>query len=77
MLDVYLSSVNYRLNVVMKVLTVAASIFLPLSFLASLWGMNFRFMPELAQPWGYPAALGLMFAVCVGMLWFFRRRRWL
>lgn len=77
MLDMYLSGVNYRLNVVMKVLTVAATIFLPLSFLASLWGMNFRFMPELAQPWGYPAALGVMFAIGLAMLWFFRRRGWL
>jgi magnesium transporter len=77
MLDMYLSSVNFRLNVVMKVLTVISTIFLPLTFLAGVWGMNFRWMPELWQPWGYPAALGLMFAIGLGMLWFFRRRGWM
>jgi magnesium transporter len=76
-LDMYLSGVNLRLNEVMKVLTVIATIFLPISFLASLWGMNFRFMPELLQPWGYPAALLVMLSVVGGMLLFFKRKHWM
>ncbi len=76
-LDMYLSGVNLKLNEVMKVLTVIATIFLPISFLASLWGMNFKFMPELSEPWGYPAALAVMAAVVIGMLFFFKRKGWM
>ncbi|HEY3294053.1 MAG TPA: magnesium/cobalt transporter CorA [bacterium] len=76
-LDMYLSGVNLRLNAVMKVLTVIATIFLPLSFLASLWGMNFKYMPELSEPWGYPAALALMLCTVAGMLYYFRRKGWM
>lgn len=56
--------------------TVIATIFMPLSFLASIWGMNFRFMPELGFLWGYPAALGLMAFVAFVMAVWFRRKRW-
>lgn len=76
MLDIYLSSVSNRLNEVMKVLTVIATIFMPLSFIAGWYGMNFKYMPELEQPWGYPAALGLALAVAGGMLYYFRRKGW-
>lgn len=76
-LDTYLSSINTRTNEIMRVLTVIATVFMPLSFLASLWGMNFKVMPELELRWGYPAALGIMTVVaCVMLLWF-RKRRWL
>ena len=57
MMEVYLSSVSYRLNGVMKVLTIITTIFMPLSFIASIYGMNFEHMPELKSPWGYPAVL--------------------
>lgn len=77
MLDVYLSSISYKTNEIMRVLTVIATIFMPLSFLASLWGMNFRRMPELELRWGYPAALGIMAVIAVAMLVWFRKRRWL
>jgi magnesium transporter len=77
MLDLYLSSVSNRMNEVMKVLTIIATIFMPLSFLAGVYGMNFEFMPELKWPWGYPAALLLMAAVAGGMLVYFRRKKWL
>jgi magnesium transporter len=77
MLDIYLSSVSNRLNGIMKVLTIIATIFMPLTFLAGLYGMNFKYMPELEQPWGYPAVLLLMVAITVGMLFFFRRKRWI
>lgn len=76
-LDIYLSSVSYRLNAVMRVLTVITTIFMPLSFIASIYGMNFEYMPELKSEWGYPIVLAIMAAVGVGMLFVFRKKRWL
>jgi len=76
-LDIYLSSVSYRLNAVMRVLTVITTIFMPLSFIAGIYGMNFEHMPELKWEWGYPLALGVMGVVAAGMLIGFRRRKWL
>ena len=77
MFDTYLSSVSNRMNEVMKVLTIIATIFIPITFVAGVYGMNFQNMPELARPWGYPAALGVMLIIAVGMLVYFRRKRWL
>jgi magnesium transporter len=77
MLDIYLSSVSNRLNEVMKVLTIFASIFIPLTFIAGVYGMNFQYMPELRWHWGYFAVLGVMLAVGVLLLSFFKRKRWL
>jgi magnesium transporter len=65
------------MNEVMKVLTIIATIFIPLSFFAGLYGMNFKYMPELGLRWAYPALLGFMGTVLVGMLWAFRRKGWL
>src|SRR6185369_16099561 len=76
MLDIYLSSVSNRLNEVMKVLTVIATIFKPLSFIVGLYGMNFKHMPELEWRYGYPAVLLLMAAIFIGMLAYFRKKRW-
>lgn len=76
-LDVYLSTMSHRLNEVIKVLTIITTIFIPLSFIAGIYGMNFRFMPELEQPWGYPAVLSLMALVAGGMLVYFKRKRWM
>lgn len=81
--DLYLSAMSHRTNEIMRVLTVFAAIFIPLSFIAGLFGMNFDpsispwNMPELGWRWGYPAALGLMLAVAVGLLIYFRRRGWI
>jgi magnesium transporter len=77
MVDLYLSSVSNRMNEVMKVLTIIATIFIPLSFIAGVYGMNFQHMPELAWRWGYIGALGVMAAVAGGMLLYFRKREWL
>ena len=77
MLDIYLSSISNRLNEVMKVLTVIATIFMPLTFLAGVWGMNFKYMPELRWPWGYPAALGLMLVIALSMVRYFRKKKWI
>ncbi len=76
-MDLYLSSVSNRMNEVMKVLTIIATIFIPLSFFAGLYGMNFEYMPELGVRWAYPALLAFMATIGGGMLWFFRRRDWL
>ncbi|MBN1433963.1 magnesium/cobalt transporter CorA [Candidatus Fermentibacterales bacterium] len=77
MLDTYLSSVSNRMNQVMKVLTIIATIFIPLTFLAGIYGMNFHHMPELGQRWAYPAVLGLMAVTALCMLCYFRRRKWI
>jgi magnesium transporter len=76
-LDIYLSSVSYRLNAVMRVLTVITTIFMPLSFIASIYGMNFEYMPELKWAWGYPIVLAAMGLVAAVMLVGFRRRKWI
>lgn len=77
LMDVYLSSVGNRQNEVMKVLTIMASIFIPLTFMAGVYGMNFENMPELHTPWAYPFLLAAMAVVAVGMIWYFRRKGWL
>jgi magnesium transporter len=77
MLDLYLSNVSLKLNETMKVLTIISTIFIPLSFLASLYGMNFRHMPELETEYGYYVVLGVMASTVAGMLFYFRRKGWL
>jgi magnesium transporter len=77
MLDVYLSSVSNKMNEVMKVLTIIATIFIPLTFLAGIYGMNFHNMPELTWRWAYFAVLGLMVVIGISMLFYFKRKKWL
>ncbi len=77
MLDIYLSSLSNRMNEVMKVLTIIATIFIPLTFIAGIYGMNFKYMPELEWHWGYPMALIVMLLVVVSMFIYFRRKKWL
>lgn len=77
MLDIYLSSISNRMNEVMKVLTIIATIFIPLTLVAGVYGMNFRFMPELESQWGYPVVLLCMFVIGVIMLIYFRKKQWL
>jgi len=76
-LDAYLSVVSNRMNEVMKALTLVATIMLPLTFIAGVYGMNFKHMPELQWRYGYPFALGLMLLVALGMVAWFRSKRWL
>lgn len=73
-MELHLALQNQRLNDAMRVLTLVSTIFMPLSFLAGIYGMNFQHMPELAQPWGYPAVLGVMGVVALVMVGWFRRR---
>lgn len=77
MLDVYLSTLTNRMNEIMKVLTIISTIFIPTTFIASIYGMNFVNMPELHWRWGYPVVLGSMLVVTLFMLNFFRRKKWL
>lgn len=77
MSDLYLSSVGQRTNEVMKVLTVMASIFIPLTFLVGVYGMNFEFMPELGIRWAYPAVWGVMLALGGSMFWYFKKSKWI
>ncbi|MBI5529580.1 MAG: magnesium/cobalt transporter CorA [Deltaproteobacteria bacterium] len=77
LLDLYLSVVSYRLNDVMRVLTVVTVIIMPLTLISSIYGMNFKNMPELGWHYGYFGILGLMAALAVGLVVFFRKRRWL
>lgn len=75
--NTFLSITNNRLNEIMKVLTVISTIFIPLGFIAAVYGMNFRNMPEYQIPWMYPLIWVLFIAIAVAMLYYFRRRRWL
>ncbi|MBI1775453.1 MAG: magnesium/cobalt transporter CorA [Proteobacteria bacterium] len=83
MLDIYLSSQSFRLNETMKVLTIISTLFIPLTFITGLYGMNFNReashwnMPELDSPYGYPTVLGVMLCLAIGMLTVFRRRGWI
>ena len=77
MLDIYLSSVSNRMNEVMKVLTIIATIFIPLTLIAGIYGMNFQYMPELGWRWGYPLVWLAMLVIGAIMLVYFRRKRWL
>jgi magnesium transporter len=77
MMDIYLSSVNNRMNAVMKVLTIIATIFMPLTFLAGVYGMNFKHMPELEWTWSYPLLWVLMTLIATFMLISFRKKKWL
>jgi magnesium transporter len=77
MKDTYLSSISNRMNNIMRVLTIIATIFIPLTFIAGVYGMNFQFMPELGWRYGYPMVWTVMFTVFVGMMIYFRRKHWL
>jgi len=75
--DAHLALVSMRTNEVMKVLTIMASVFIPLTFIAGIYGMNFEYMPELGVRWGYGAVWVVMIGAGLGMLAFFRSKRWL
>jgi magnesium transporter len=77
MLDLYLSTQSHRLNLQMRVLTVFSMIFMPLTLIAGIYGMNFENMPELHWHYGYFGVLGLMAAIALGLIWLFSRRNWI
>lgn len=77
LMDIYISALSNKMNLIMKVLTIITTIFIPLTFIAGIYGMNFRFMPELELQWGYPAILLIMALITVVMLVFFKGKKWL
>ena len=77
LLDLYLSSVSFRMNDVMKVLTIISTIFIPLTFIAGIYGMNFENMPELGWKYGYFIIVGIMAAISLLMIVFFKKKKWL
>jgi magnesium transporter len=77
LLDVYFSSVSHRMNEIMKVLTIVSTVFIPLTFIVGVYGMNFAFMPELEWHWGYPMVWGVMILLTSSMFIFFRKRKWI
>lgn len=77
LLEVYLSKINMKTNDVIKVLTVIATIFMPITFVASIYGMNFHYMPELHWPWGYTMAWSVMIMITIMMLIYFKRKKWI
>jgi magnesium transporter len=74
--DLYLSSLGHKTNQVMQVLTIIATIFIPITFVAGIYGMNFEVIPELKWRYGYPAAWAVMITMATGMLFYFRRKKW-
>lgn len=77
MIDIYLSNISMRLNEVMKFLTIVSTIFVPLTFIASVYGMNFTQIPGLSDESGFAITIGCMLTIAIGMLFFFRRKHWL
>lgn len=77
LMDMYMNMLSNRMNEVMKVLTIMASIFIPLTFIAGIYGMNFEHMPELSWQWGYPVIWLVMVVVAIGMLFYFKKKTWL
>jgi len=77
MLDVYLSSLSNKMNQVMKVLTIIATIFIPMTFIAGIYGMNFKFMPELEWHWGYLFSWAIMILIGLSMVVYFKKKKWI
>ena len=77
LLDLYMSNVSNRMNEVMKVLTIIATIFIPITFIAGIYGMNFKYIPELEWKWGYAAVWGVMSGIVLLLLYFFKKNKWL
>src|SRR3990172_9058063 len=76
MLEIYLSSISNRLNTVIKVLTLIATIFMPLTLITGIYGMNFKYMPELGWRWGYPMILFIMAGAGIAMVYYFKKKKW-
>ncbi|MGK5094506.1 magnesium/cobalt transporter CorA [Deltaproteobacteria bacterium TL4] len=76
MVDTYISSTDHQMNQVMKILTVMSTIFIPLTFISSMYGMNFTYMPELQWKWGYAFVIGVMLSITLGMILIFKKKKW-
>jgi magnesium transporter len=76
LVDIYLSNASIKMNEIMKVLTIISTIFIPLTFIVGLYGMNFKYMPEINWIYGYPSVLILMLVVAIGLIIYFKRKKW-
>ena len=76
MIDIYLSSMTHKLNEVMKILTIISTIFIPITFIASIYGMNFKFMPEITWKWGYLVVWAIILFIIIYMMIYFKRKKW-
>ncbi len=76
LLDIHVNTRNNQLNQIMKVLTIISTIFIPLTFIVGIYGMNFKYMPELEWRWGYPAVMLIMLVLALGMLVYFKAKKW-
>ena len=76
LVDIYLSNASIKMNEIMKVLTIISTIFIPLTFIVGLYGMNFKYMPEISWIYGYPLVLILMLIVALGLIIYFKRKKW-
>lgn len=77
LLSVHMTTLSNRMNGIMKVLTIISTIFIPMTFIAGIYGMNFMWIPEIGWKWGYPSALAVMAASAIGILVFLKRKKWL
>jgi magnesium transporter len=77
MMDIYLSTTSNKMNEIMKLLTIISTIFIPVTFIAGVYGMNFDRMPELRSPYGYIGVWIIMLAIMTGMVFYFRKKKWL
>jgi len=77
LVEIYYSTLSMRINDIMRILTVVSTIFIPLTFITGVYGMNFRHMPELGWRYGYPATLFVMLMIAFGMLYYFKRKGWI
>lgn len=77
LMDMYMTTVSNKMNSIMKVLTIIATIFIPLTFIVGVYGMNFEYMPELKSPYGYQIIWGVMILIFIGLLMYFRKKKWL
>jgi magnesium transporter len=76
LVELYISNMNIHLNEIIKRLTIISTIFIPLTFMAGIWGMNFKYMPELESPYGYPIALSVMATTGLLIYLYFKKREW-
>ena len=77
LMDMYMTAISNKMNEVMKVLTIMASIFIPLTFIAGIYGMNFNYMPELQFKYGYFVIWGIMIVIFISMIYYFKKKKWL
>ncbi len=77
MLDIYVSNMSNRMNEIMKILAMISTIFIPLTYICSVYGMNFDYMPELKWRWGYPMVLGIAASIVIGMFVYFKKKKWI